>query len=222
MQIEKATIDFLKKIKKNNTRAWFQDHKSDYQKAKTNVDAFSKHVFDKLSQSDELEFYKVHRIYRDVRFSKNKSPYKEWFSCYLKRFGLQRRGGYIFCVEPGESFVGGGFYSPNTEDLLRVRKEIEVDGASLQAIIEQPAFIEEFGAMQGEKLKTAPRGFDKDHKHIDLLRMKQLYARRMYTDQEVLQKDFADRIIHTFIQLRPFFDYMSEVLTTDMNGESIL
>jgi uncharacterized protein (TIGR02453 family) len=165
-----------------------------------------------------LENHKVYRIYRDVRFSKDKRPYKTGFNGYFRRATAQKRGGYFLHIEPGNSYVGGGFYGPNTEDLLRIRKEFEMDDTEIRQILNHPDFVKTYGELKGEALKTAPRGFDKEDKAIDLIRMKQFYVSHAFTDKEVLAPDFQAKVVAAFVLLRPYFDYMSDVLTTDLNG----
>ena len=161
------------------------------------------------------------RIYRDVRFSKDKSPYKTNFGVALGRTKPMLRGGYYLHIEPDGSFVGGGFWEPNAEDLNRIRKEFEMDDSEIRAIISDENFVKTFGKLEGEELKTAPKGFDKEHPAIDLIRKKQYLVSRKFTDKEVTDKNFKTEVVNTFLAMRPFFDYMSEVLGTNLNGESI-
>lgn len=128
------------------------------------------------------------------------------------------RGGYYFHIEPNNSFIGGGFWGPDPKDLLRIRKEINVDASELRAIITDKNFIKVFGELKGDKVKTAPRGFDKIHPDLDLLQFKQYIISKNFTDKEVQQKDFYLKVVETFKAMIPFFDYMSAVLTTDENG----
>ena len=116
--------------------------------------------------------------------------------------------------------VGGGFWSPNKDDLLRFREDIAMDSEPLRKIINSKSFIDNFGTLDGEKLKTAPKGFDKEHPAIDLLRYKQYIISKKFTDEEVLSPDFAKKVSETIKSMRPLFDYMSESVTTDANGES--
>ena len=133
------------------------------------------------------------------------------------------RGGYYLRIRPGESFLAGGFWAPNKEDLFRIRKEIEIDDQELRAILNEPKFVSSFGGeLFGDEVKTAPKGFQKDHPAIDLIRKKGFVARREFTDREVADSNFQQIIDDSFRGLRPFFDYMSEVLTTDLNGVSTL
>ncbi len=220
--IPKSTLDFLTQLRENNNRDWFNEHKSWYQEEYARMVEFAEAVQAGLEQTDQLEPRSgkqiLFRIYRDVRFSKDKSPYKPHFSGGLKRASVWRRGGYYFHVEPGASFVGGGFWAPNSDDLKRIRQEIAADPRTLRQLIADPVFVKTFGALQGEQLKTAPQGYAQDHPAIDLLRYKQFLISRRFSDREVLQKDFLDQVVQTFVHMHPFFDYMSEVLTTDENG----
>ena len=131
------------------------------------------------------------------------------------------RGGYYLHIEPGGSFVGGGFWEPNAADLFRMRKEIEMDASELRAIIAEESFQKYFKTLEGEELKTAPKGFDKTHPDIDLIRKKQFLLTRSFTNEAVLSTNFQSEVIATFKAMRPFFNYMSDVLSTDLNGESI-
>ena len=221
-KLYKQTLSFLETIKDNNNKDWFDTNKDAYLSAKANMEEFMDGVKARLNASDVIEDFKVYRIYRDVRFSKDKTPYKTYLHGYLKRQGAERRGGYWIGIEPGNTQIGGGFYGPEKDDLFRIRKEIEVAGDEFKLIITAPNFKKLFGGLKGEGLKTGPKGFDKEHKHVDLLRMKQFYAMRSFTNKEVLSENFIDEVVVTLEGLRPFFDYMSDVLTTDLNGRSIL
>ncbi|MTG99379.1 MULTISPECIES: DUF2461 domain-containing protein [Myroides] len=220
-QLKKEHIDFLVTLSQNNNKPWFADHKPEFDKLFAEVKAFFKVVHDEMLQHDSIDLLHVHRIYRDVRFSKDKTPYKTYFGLHLGRTKPMLRGGYYVNIEPGRSFVGGGFWEPNKEDLLRIRKEIAMDDSELREIIAEEQFQKYFGALQGEELKTAPKGFDKEHPAIDLLRKKQYLVMRSFTDKEVLAPNFKEEVIKTFLAMRPLFDYMSDVLTTDVNGVSL-
>ena len=217
-----STMQFLQELAENNNRPWFQDHKSDYTSALDNMKSFLVDVKAGMDQIDHLEHMKLMRIYRDVRFSKDKSPYKRNFGTGFKRATAALRGGYYLHIEPGASFAGGGFWGPDSKDLKRIRKEFEMDDAPIRKIINGKKFRDYFGTLQGEGVKTAPKGFDKDHPAIDLIRMKQFIVKRPFTDKEVLSSDFATKVVDTFGAMRPYFDYMSDVLTTNLNGESII
>jgi uncharacterized protein (TIGR02453 family) len=226
MSITKENLDFLKKLKKNNDREWFAKNKPTYISQHENTIDFADTLLAKMNEHDTIETLSgkksLFRIYRDVRFSKDKSPYKSNWSGGFKRATKQLRGGYYFHLEPGnKSMVGGGFWGPNKDDLQRIREDLAVDASELRKIITSPDFVNTFGTLDGEQLKTAPKGFDKEHSDIDLLRYKQFIIGTSFTDEQVLRDDFADVANETFKKMRPFFDYMSEVLTTDSNGSPL-
>ena len=220
MQFETPSLQFLKDLKKNNNRDWFAQHKLKFIAAQNNAKALYRAVREGLEQHDEIEKFKLFRIYRDIRFSKDKTPYKAHFAGSFSRLGKYLRGSYYLRIRPGESFLAGGFWEPNKEDLLRIRKEIEVDASELRDLLAEEKFTHYFGGvLQGDEVKTAPRGFDKAHPDIDLLRKKGFVAVRNFSDKEVLDKNFIQEVTLSFRVLRPFLDYMSDVLTTNLNGE---
>ncbi|MEL7220392.1 MAG: DUF2461 domain-containing protein [Bacteroidota bacterium] len=221
ISIQPSVFQFLKDVKANNNRDWFAENKSRYTTAHNNFKQFANGLHDLMSMQDEIERMKLHRIYRDVRFSKDKTPYSARFSGSFVRATKWKRGGYYFHLEPGASFVGGGFWSPESADLKRIRVELANDPAPLREIIASPDFVNTFGELQGDKLKTAPQGYPKDHPNIDLLRYKQFLVMKTFTDKEVASADFAQQVAATFQHMRPFFDFMSDVLTTDENGVPI-
>ena len=219
--IPKSSFTFLNKLAKNNNRDWFTENKPVYQAEHEQIKSFFQTVNEELEKFDVIEKMRVHRIYRDVRFSKDKTPYKIHFSGGFTRAGKFRRGGYYLHLQPGNSFLAGGFWSPNKDDLLRVRKEIELDAKPLIKIIKKSAFKKHFGEIQGEGVKSAPRGFPKDHPHIELLRMKQYYFSHQFSNKEVHDPKFATNVAKSFKLLIPYFNYMTEVLTTNLNGEVV-
>ena len=220
--ITKNTLDFLNDLKKNNNRDWFEEHKKRFKGQQAEVKTFFQEVMDALNMHDKIEKMKVFRIYRDVRFSKDKTPYKFNFSASYTRMGAERRGGYYVHIQPEGSFIATGFWNPEKEDLHRIRKEFELDAIEFRQIMENHAFQKIWGSLEGEELKTAPKGFDKDDPNIDLIRRKQYIFMRKFTDQEAMAPDFAEKINESFMAIRPFFDLMSNILTTDLNGESLL
>ena len=220
--ITKSTLQFLNTLKKNNNRDWFAEHKSDFKVEEVKVKSFFNHVLELLRTHDEIEKLKVFRIYRDVRFSKNKTPYKHNFSASFSRTGQHRRGGYYLQIEPGNSFIATGFWNPEKNDLLRIRKEWEIDTSDLVNIIDNEKFKKVWGPLVGDELKTAPKGFDKEDPNIEFIRKKQFIFVKSFTDKEVLSNDFAKQVNDCFVTIRPYFDLMSNILTTNLNGESLL
>lgn len=226
MQISKSTFDFLVALKKNNDRDWFNKNKDLYTAAHENMLEFADALLAKMNKIDEIETQSgkksLMRIYRDVRFSKDKSPYKNNFGGGFKRASAAKRGGYYYHIQPGACFLGGGFWGPEKEDLLLIRQQIDMNSDPLRKAINSKKFKSYFGEMSGEQLKTCPKGFDKESPNIDLLKYKQFLAGRKFTDKEVLSKEFVDIAADTFKAMLPFFDVMSEYLTTDLNGVSTI
>ncbi|MEO8932662.1 MAG: DUF2461 domain-containing protein [Xanthomarina sp.] len=221
--ISEELFNFLLKLEQNNNREWFNENKEDFKKIEKQTKLFFNDVLDGLRVHDDIENLKVFRIYRDVRFSKNKAPYKVHFSGSFARKKPELRGSYYLHLSPNNrSFIATGFWDPNKEDLLRIRKEFEMDDTEIREIISNKNFKEIWGHLKGDELKTAPRGFDKEHASIDLIRKKQYIFTKNYSDQEVQASGFLQDVNSSFKAIRPFFNYMSEVLTTNLNGETII
>jgi uncharacterized protein (TIGR02453 family) len=223
--ISNATFDFLRKLNRNNNRDWFQKNKNSYLEAQKNVTEWVEQLIQEMNKHDRLETAaakeSLYRIYNDVRFSDDKTPYNPRFAGYLKRKKPELRGGYYYWVKPGASRVGCGFIYPNPDDLKRIREDIAENYDDWKKLIANKKIKSAFGAMDGDQVKTAPRGFAKDHPAIDLLRYKQFWFERSFTDKEVLSPHFLKEVNNTFKSIRPFFDYMSELLTTNSNGEPL-
>ena len=144
-------------------------------------------------------------------------------SVSFSRAGANRRGGYYLRLEPGNSMMAGGFFSPEPSDLLRIRKEFEMDASEINSILNDKVFKNTFGGFNQEyTVKTAPRNFDKDDPNIDLIKLKSYFVVHNFTDSEVFSEDFSNNVTKHFLLLRPYFNYMSEVLTTDLNGISLI
>lgn len=221
--VKPSIFKFLNTLKENNNREWFAENKPWFTEEDIELKSFFTAVMEGLKQDDDIEGMKAYRIYRDVRFSKDKSPYKIYRSCSYKRATEALRGSYHVEVTPGGSFIACGFWQPNKEDLLRIRKEFETDASEINEIIHSKEIQKTFGGFyKGQALKTAPKGFDKEHEAIELIRKKDFMLLRKFTDAEVLSANFYDEIIASFKASRMFLNYMSDVLTTNLNGESIL
>ena len=220
--INPDVFTFYQELKENNTREWFEPQKQRFKELEGEVNVFNEGVKEGLELNDEIEKVKMFRIYRDVRFSKNKTPYKTHFGISFHRKKPQLRGGYYMHISPGESFIATGFWNPNPADLIRIRKELEMDAQELRDLMASPAFIKVWGSLKGDRVKTAPKGFAKDHPNIDLIRHKQFLFIKKFDDKSVLSSRFQNEVITDFIAIRPFFDYMTNVLTTDLNGISLL
>ena len=220
--INRKVFSFFGELSDNNNRDWFEKNKLRFKKLEVEVKEFLLEVNHKLNDHDHIEKAKMFRIYRDVRFSKNKTPYKTHFGMAFHRQKPSLRGGYYIHLEPNNSFLGVGFWGPNPSDLFRIRKELEVDAFEFRKIINEKSLKEKWGYLLGDEVKTSPKGFNKDHLNIDLIRKKQYVFIKKVTDEEVISFEFLSLIENHFKVIRPFFDYMSCLLTTDLNGESII
>ena len=224
-QINEVTYKFLKELSINNDRDWFNENKPIYIEAQQNMAAFVDGLIGEMRRHDELENESgkksLYRIYNDVRFSKDKSPYNPRFAFSLKRATKLKRGGYYVNIKPGNSFLACGFFAPNPADLKRIRQDIEINYEDWFKLFKSKKIKDNF-EFTGDKVATAPRGFSIDHPAIEILRHKKFILRHDFTDNEVLSKGFNKEVNRIFKSVRPFFDYMSEVLTTNLNGELIV
>ena len=213
---------FYKDLDKNNNREWFESHKPRFKALESEVKDFNEIVKFGLEETDDIEKVKMFRIYRDVRFSKNKTPYKTHFGVSFHRKKPNLRGSYYMHLAPQNSFIASGFWNPNPMDLLRIRKDLEMDAQELRDVITDFTFKKVWGELQGDVVKTSPKGFNIDHPNIDLIRHKQFLFIKRFDDKSVLSSDFQKEVIKSFSAIRLFFDYMTNVLTTDLNGVSLL
>jgi len=224
--IKKDSIDFLTDLSKNNNRDWFNNHKERYVEAQSNIIGFADALLSEMNKHDNIETpsgkKSIYRIYKDVRFSKDKTPYNTHWSASFKRATRKLRGGYYFRIEPGNSGLAGGFWGPDPDDIKRIRQDIDANYPDWEDLLSDQTLIGTFGNLWGEQLASAPRGYAKDHPAIRLLRYKQFILRHRFSDEEVLSSDFLFKVNDVFKKMRPFLDYMSGVLTTDANGVDLV
>ncbi len=219
--ISKATMDFLKDLKINNNRDWFKMNRSRYDGAKLEFETFMDALIEDISKFDPSIAHhtgksSMFRIYRDVRFSKDKSPYKTHLGAHvtaaLKKSDIHSRAGYYIHLGPGESMLAGGAYMPQGPWLKGIRSEIAADPKTFKKILNSATFKKYFGAMEGDQLKTAPKGYPKDHPEIELLRYKSFLATHHLSDNDVLSKDFLKHCTRVFKALYPFDDYLNRAV----------
>lgn len=211
----KSTLDFLNDIAANNNKPWFEENRGRYDAAREELKAFSAEVlpglmtFDESLRDPDMKGY-LFRIYRDARFAKGR-PYKNNFGLLFVKGGrsaLHERAGYYLHIEPGNSFVAGGAWRPVNQWLNLIREDIAENSKELRRILNDPTFKKEF-EIWGDQLKTAPRGYEKDHPAVDLLRYKSMMAMHPLKDSELLKKDFASRFIELCKALYNFDDYLN-------------
>lgn len=220
--IKKEVLSFFKKLEKNNNREWFEINKPEFKRIEAEVKHFGQKLKEALEATEHIDRVKLFRVYRDVRFSKDKTPYKTHFGISMHREKPCYRGGYYVHLKPNKNFAAVGFWDPNKEDLLRIRKELELDPSEFRELMQESDFKNTWGDLEGEEVKTAPKGFSKEDPNIDLIRKKMFLFRKKYSDKEVLSPNFLEQLAQDFRTVRPFLDYMSSVLTTDLNGVSLL
>ena len=220
--IKKEVLSFFKKLEKNNNREWFEINKPEFKRIEAEVKHFGQQLKEALEATEHIDRVKLFRVYRDVRFSKDKTPYKTHFGISMHREKPCYRGGYYVHLKPNKNFAAVGFWDPNKEDLLRIRKELELDPSEFRELMQESDFKNTWGDLEGEEVKTAPKGFSKEDPNIDLIRKKMFLFRKKFSDKEVLSPNFLEQLTQDFRTVRPFLDYMSSVLTTDLNGVSLL
>lgn len=210
-------LSFLADLRRNNARPWFEVHRSDYEVARDEFARFVDVVIDGVSAFDDLQGVGardcIARIYRDVRFSKDKSPYKTNLGAMIAPGGWKTTAlGYYVSLEPaGSSMVAGGLHHPLPEQLARFREAVATDAAEFRRLTREEAFVSAFGGIWGEKLKTAPKGYDPAHPDIDLLRLKQVAVVHRFLDEEVTADDFAQRVVALCRTMQPFLTYLRDV-----------
>lgn len=217
--VTQATFDFLKKLKKNNTKEWFDANRDSYQLAKENVQAIVKEfidgitLFDKTIQGLEPKQC-MFRINRDIRFSKNKSPYKTNFGASINQGGKKSMiPGYYIHIEPGNSFLAGGSWMPPAPQLAAIRQEIDYNAEEFKRIISAKEFKNLFGNMSDEdKLKTAPKGYPKDHPEIELLKFKSYIVVHELSDEQLLGSNFMKHSLKVFKAMYPFHIFLRRAM----------
>ncbi|GAA4836933.1 DUF2461 domain-containing protein [Algivirga pacifica] len=211
----KDIFSFLNDLSLHNDREWMQEHKPQYQQAKKQVQEVVASLIEGVTQFDPAIMGLtpkdcLFRLHRDTRFSKDKTPYKTNFGASIKEGGRKSiQAGYYLHLQPGNSFVGGGTYMPAATELKKIRQEIDYCGEEFRSIIEEPEFVKTFGEIYGERLKTAPKGYPKDHPDIDLLRLKSFVVLRPFSDREVMQKYFLNKALEVCQQLKPMNDFIN-------------
>lgn len=217
--IARSTLDFLKKLKKNNNKDWFDANRDAYELAKTNMQDVVKQLIDQLSVFDStikgLEpKHCMFRINRDVRFSKNKAPYKTNLGAIMNKGGKKSNvPGYYIHIEPGNSFVAGGSWMPEAPELAAIRQEIDYNTKEFQKIISAKEFKSLFGSLSEEdKLKTAPKGYEKDHPAIELLKHKSFIVVHELKDTQLLDKNFIKNTAKVFKAMYPLDCFLRKAL----------
>jgi uncharacterized protein (TIGR02453 family) len=217
--IHPATLTFLRDLKKNNNKDWFDKHKERYLAAKENMAALTDTLLKDLARMDKKlaglgSKDCLFRIYRDVRFSKDKRPYKVNMGASMNAGGKKAvNAGYYLHIEPGGSFLAGGIWMPPGDALKKIRQEIDYNGKQLRKILAQKDFSKYFGQLDDTyKLKTTPKGYDKEHADIELLRFNSYIVWHQYSDKEVTGKNFAGELAKGSKLMKPLIDFLNTAL----------
>lgn len=217
--INQATLDFLTDLSQNNNRDWFTTQKDRYEQSRGNIIEFVAAVIKEVSKIDPhvdagTDPKKcIMRIYRDIRFSKDKTPYKNNFGIH-NLTSYKGHIGYYIHIQPGQSFIGGGYWMPDGDHLKAIRQEIDYNAADLKAIIDAPEFKKLFGEFRDqEKLKTAPSGYETTNENIDLLKLKNFGAIHRLTDAEIQKEAIPVKIAEVFEQLYPLLVFFNNAIS---------
>ncbi|WP_374949215.1 DUF2461 domain-containing protein [Mucilaginibacter sp.] len=219
--IQSHTLEFLKELVGNNNREWFQVNKDRYEQSRENMITFTADLIAKLHRIDpnvsaDLDAKKcVMRIYRDIRFSKNKIPYKNNFGVSLPTIGSKLGGvEYYLQIQPGKSFIAGGYWMPEAEHLKAIRQEIDYNADDLKKIIDAPHFIKLFGDFrEQDRLKTIPRDYSAGNENIDLLILKSFIVSHPLKDKEIMSAKAADEIAEVCRQLYPLTVFLRNAIS---------
>ncbi|MFV8370232.1 DUF2461 domain-containing protein [Flavobacterium sp. LB2R40] len=222
--LSKDTLQFMEDLKANNNRDWFLENKKRYESFKQDYQQLVSALLDSMKPLDpSLEMLEVKnctfRINRDIRFSKDKTPYKSHLGIWLSSGAKgQNRSGYYIHLEKGGSFIAGGLYCPEADDLKKMRKEIAYFYDDLEVILNEKKFKEEFNDFdRNEKnmLKNPPRGYEKEHPAIELLKLKSFESSQKIDISSVSKKDFVAIISEKLIALKPLNDFINRALTSE-------
>jgi uncharacterized protein (TIGR02453 family) len=220
--LDPKALQFLIKLKKNNSREWFNQHREDYEVAKENFIKLVNQILANTSQFDQdlsLLTYKdcIFRINRDVRFSKNKDPYKNNMAAYFVKGGKKSwLAGYYFHCEPGgKSFIGGGLYGGEPNQIKKVRQEIDYNWEEFKGILQNKKFKKTFGDLsreEGMSLIREPKGYEKDNPAIDYIKLKNFIVSVPVADEELTEKQLVKKIINCFATMQPLLQFLNRAM----------
>jgi len=216
--LDKEIIEFLEQLKQNNTKEWFTANKPFYDKVKLSYEDFVKELIKQISTFDsEIAYLQpkdcTFRLYRDIRFSNDKTPFKTYFGAYIVKGGKKSGySGYYFHLEPDNFFIAGGIYEPLPQALKEIREEIYANPDEILNILNEKKFKETYQNIWGEKLKNPPKGFDKSFEHIDLLKFKSYASFHQLTNDEIYSPNFLDILKNYFNATYSFNKYLNNIV----------
>lgn len=213
------SLDFLKALEKNNNREWFDQHRSDFETSKKELQTITAELIQRIGTFDPsiaslLPKDCIFRIYRDTRFSNNKLPYKNNIGAAFTDGGKKSpKAGYYLHIQPGASFLAGGIWMPEAPVLQAIRQEIYFNHDNLRKILQAPSFVKTFGGLEDHQLKTNPKGYDKEHPAIDLLKYKCFVVSAPLSDKEVSSEKLAEKAASVFKELHPLINYLNAAIS---------
>ncbi len=216
---------FLSELSKNNNREWFSDNKEKYLKVKNDFEQIIQEFIPRIRSIDSsigaIEAKDcVFRIYRDVRFSKNKDPYKIHFGAYISKDGRKgRKAGYYLHIQPGQSFIAAGAYMPEAELLKEIRYEIFEKIEDFKQIIENKQFKKCFSKLEGDKLKTFPKGFPKDFEDIELLKLKSFEILHPIPDDKLNSANIDEYLLQLIEIAYPYNSFFNSVIANTLENK---
>lgn len=211
-------FEFLTHLEKNNDRAWFEKNRVSYEKARNLFEAFVDDLIVRYTPFEDLRGVRakdcVMRIYRDIRFSKDKSPYRTSMSASIGPGGKKSsQFTYYLHLEPqNRSMIAGGLHSPEARQLSKFRDAVDRDASDFKSVLKAKPFQQFYGQVEGEKLKTVPKGYARDHPELELLRLKQVVAVHHLSDEMVLSPSFKAHAVEAFKAIKPFLEYLDSAL----------
>lgn len=217
--LQQTTLDFLKKLEKNNNKAWFDKNRDAYEAAKADFETFVEAIKNQLAKlepalADQKPKDMIFRIFRDVRFSKDKTPYKAHFGAYFSRAGRKSPdAGYYLHIQPGnKNFLAGGLWMPEGPLLKATRQEIDYNLDEFKNILNKAAFKKLYKTLEGEKLKTLPQGYTADNPAIEYLKMKSFIVSTKMEDKDLLAKTAVSKIFAAFNTMQPLVNFLNRAI----------
>lgn len=216
MLINPASLQFLVQLAQNNNKPWFDAHKSEYETARENIVSFVSQLIVEIKGIEpivEKEPKKyVSRIYRDIRFSKDKTPYKDFFGCEIERAPNFGKCPFYIHLKPGDSFIGVGLWQPETNTLKKMRQELDYNGANFDAIVKEASTTGHFNLWESEKLSRQPKGIAADHPFVEYLKLKQFLIHKPLPDMTVCSPNFIHIVVESYKSAGPFMAFIDGVL----------
>lgn len=213
--ISASTLKFLADVSANNNREWFAEHKGEYEQAREEVLAMVKELLPHVAKADPLVSgdtdpkKNLMRIYRDVRFSKNKDPYKTNFGIWFSANGKGgNEPGYYLHIQPGNCFLAGGYWMPDANHLKLIRQEIDYNSSEFIDLLQQKDFASNFELSKENTLKKAPKGYEADDPNIELLKLKSFEVVKKIDDKFLFQKDVVKQLGAYFKTIYPLVAFL--------------